>query len=112
MAARFREAMRLMRRREPQAQEDGFRLLLPYAAEHVHELIAEFNAASVDRGIRCWLLELIGRARSPAALPLLVEQLYGDDPALRTWAARGLELLDTKAARRELWKARTNGLAD
>lgn len=86
VAARFQRAMWLMRRRDPQAREDGFHLL------------------------RCWLLELIGRARSEAALPLLAEQLHGQDPSLRTWAAHGLEALDTKAARHELWKARANGL--
>lgn len=99
-----------MRRRDPQAREDGFHLLLPHASEHVDELIAEFAAERDDHGLRCWLLELIGQARSEAALLLLVEQLHGQDPSLRTWAARGLECLDTKAARQELWKARANGL--
>jgi hypothetical protein len=110
MTGRFEQAMRLMRRRDAQAREDGFQLLLPYAAEHVEELLAEFAAVKGDHGLRCWLLELIGHARSSAALPVLVEQLNGDDPALRSWAARGLEQLDTKPARLELWKARTNGL--
>jgi hypothetical protein len=45
--------------------------------------------------VRCWLLELIGEARSPQALPVLVEQLNGDDEALRSWAVRSLEQLDT-----------------
>jgi hypothetical protein len=110
VAARFQRAMWLMRRRDPQAREDGFHLLLPHAAEHVDELIVEFAAERDDHGLRCWLLELIGRARSEAALPLLAEQLHGQDPSLRTWAAHGLEALDTKAARHELWKARANGL--
>jgi hypothetical protein len=110
VTARFQRAMRLMRRRDPQAREDGFRLLLPHAAEHVDELIAEFVAEHDDHGLRCWLLELIGQARSEAALPLLVEQLHGQDPSLRAWAAHGLECLDTKAARQELWKTRANGL--
>ena len=60
----------------------------------------------------CWLLELIGHAWSPPALPMLVEQLNEDHPALRSWAVRGLEKLDTRPARRELWKARTNGLIE
>jgi hypothetical protein len=34
--------MQLMRRHDQQAKEDGFHLLLPCAAEHVDELIAEF----------------------------------------------------------------------
>lgn len=100
-----------MRRRDPQAQEDGFGLLLPYAAEHVDELLAEF-AREDDHGLRCWLLELIGHARSTRTLSTLTRQLYGDDDALRYWAVAGLERLDIEAARRELWKARANGLID
>ncbi|HEX5994468.1 MAG TPA: HEAT repeat domain-containing protein [Jiangellales bacterium] len=112
MTGRFERAMRLMRRHDAQAQEDGFQLLLPHATEHVEELLAEFTAGGNDHGLRCWLLELIGHARSPAALPVLVEHLNGDDPALRSWAARGLKKLDNRPARLELWKARTNGLID
>lgn len=107
---RFQQAMRLMRRRDPQAQEDGFHLLLPHAAQHIDELIAEFAHERDDHGLCCWLLELIGEARSPQALPVLVEQLHGDDEPLREWAARGLEKLDTKPARDHLYRARANGL--
>lgn len=110
VTARFRQAMRLMRKRDPQLKEDGFHLLLPHAAEHVGELIDEFRRERDDVGLRCWLLELLGEARSPEALPVLVEQLHGDDEALRLWAVRGLEKLDTRPARQELWQARTNGL--
>jgi hypothetical protein len=99
-----------MRRHDPQAKEDGFHLLLPHAAQHIDELIAEFVRERDDRGLRCWLLELIGEARSPLAFPVLVEQLNGDDEFLRFWAVRGLEQLDTKPARYELYKARANGL--
>lgn len=106
---RFDRAMRLMRRHDPQAKEDGFHLLLPHATEHVEELVAEF-ARENDHGLRCWLLELIGASRSPSVLPLLVEQLRGDDESLRSWAVRGLELLDTKPAREQLWRARAGGL--
>ncbi|TDE00166.1 HEAT repeat domain-containing protein [Jiangella asiatica] len=102
--------MRLMRRHDPQAREDGFQILLAQAADHVDELMTEFVRERADHGLRCWLLELIGEGRSPAALPLLVEQLQGDDEALRGWAARGLELLDSKPAREQLWQARANGL--
>lgn len=109
---RFRQAMRLMRAHDPQAQEDGFGLLLPHAAEHVDQLIAEFALERTDHGLRCWLLELIGQARSPKALAVLAEQLNGDDEFLRRWAARGLEQLATKAARYELWKARAKGVID
>ncbi|QFU92718.1 hypothetical protein YIM_37805 [Amycolatopsis sp. YIM 10] len=103
--------MRLMRARDPQDREDGFHFLLPHAAEHVDRLIAEFTEERTDHGLRCWLLELIGHARSANALPILTEQLHADDDSLRFWAVRGLEQLDTKPARYELWKARANGLA-
>lgn len=104
--------MWLMRRHGPQAREDGFALLLPHAAEHVDVLMAAFVAEQDDHGLRCWLLELIGEARSPKALALLVEQVHSDDESLRDWALRGLELLDTKEAREQLWRARANGLID
>ena len=109
---RFQQAMQLMRRHDPQAREDGFHLLLPHAAEHIDELIAQFAQERHDHGLRCWLLELIGKARSPQALSVLIEQLHSDDESLRSWAAKGLEQLDTRQARQVLWKARANGLID
>jgi hypothetical protein len=104
--------MWLMRRHNSQTQEDGFGLLLPHAAEHVDELMAEFAREQDDHGLRCWLLELIGEARSPKALALLVEQLHSDDESFRSWAVRGLQRLDTKEAREQLWRARANGLIE
>jgi HEAT repeat protein len=104
----FREAMRMMRRRNPQTAEDGFGMLQPVAHRYVAELMVEF-AAEADHGLRCWLLELIGDARSPEALPLLAAQSRGADEALRRWAVRGLEQLDTKDARRLLWEIRRSG---
>lgn len=99
---RFQRAMRLMRRHNPQDREDGFDLLKPHATEHLEQLIAAFTEERDDHGLRCWLLELIGEARSPEALPILVEQLYSNDESLRGWAVRGLVQLDTKPARAEL----------
>ena len=96
--------MRLMRKHDPQLREDGFHTLLPVAGEHVTELIDEFNAERDDHGLRCWLLELIGEARSPLAFKLLAEQLHSTDESYSLWAARGLEKLDTKEARRLLWQ--------
>ncbi|WP_232430505.1 HEAT repeat domain-containing protein [Salinispora pacifica] len=112
MTKRFERAMWLMHRHDPQAMEDGFGLLLPHAADHLDELIAEFAQERNGHGLRCWLLELIGEARSSQALPLLTEQLYSDDESFRSWAVIGLKRLNTKQARRELWKARCNGLND
>jgi len=61
--------------------------------------------SETDHGLRCWLLELIGEARSPKSLLVLVAQLKSTDPALRSWAARGLQLLGTREARRALYEA-------
>ncbi len=96
--------MRLMRSHSPQRQEDGFHTLLPAASEHLDELLEEFQAERDDHGLRCWLLELIGEARSNKGLPVLVDQLGSPDEALRGWAEHGLRLLDTKEARRILWE--------
>ncbi|MEU7612859.1 HEAT repeat domain-containing protein [Micromonospora sp. NPDC049204] len=109
MVNQFQQAMRLMRSNDAQTQEDGFHQLRPHVAQHLDELIVEFDRET-DHGLRCWLLELIGDARAEQALPVLVDQLHGDDESLRDWAARGLERLDTKQARRELYQARTTGL--
>ena len=108
MDARFRRAMRLMRRHDPQAREDGFQQLLPHASDYLEDLLVEF-AHENDHGLRCWLLELIGEARSPAALPLLTEQVASTDESLRYWAVCGLEKLDTREARQVLYRARANG---
>jgi hypothetical protein len=69
MTREFRAAMRLMRRSDPQQQEDGFHQLLPRAAGHLDELIDEFEREQDDHGLRCRLLELIGAAASPARPP-------------------------------------------
>lgn len=109
MTRRFREAMRLMRSHDPQRQEDGFHQLLPHAADHLGELITQFGQEQDDHGLRCWLLELIGAAQSPDALPVLGAQLDSNDESLRYWAVAGLEKLDTPEVRTLLWRARANG---
>lgn len=108
MANHFDQAMQLMRRHDPQQQEDGFDLLRSHAGEYISELLTEFGRER-DHGLRCWLLELIGETRSERALPLLTEQLDTSDSALHDWAIRGLQKLDTPEARHALYKARTNG---
>ncbi|GLY52598.1 HEAT repeat domain-containing protein [Lentzea sp. NBRC 102530] len=107
MTNHFERAMWLMRRRDPQAREDGFGLLQPHAAEHLGELIAAFRAEE-DHGLRCWLLELVGDARSPEALPILVEHLGHEDESFASWAVTGLRKLDTKEARTALYRHRAN----
>lgn len=100
MADEFARALLLMHRSDPQLAEDGFQRLRAMAGEHVDRLIDEFRREP-DHGKRCWLLELIGEARSPRAVALLAGQLRGDE-SLRYWAERGLRLLDTKDSRAAL----------
>jgi len=66
--------------------------------------MAEFQTEK-DHGLRCWLLELIGEARSEKAFDLLCEQLQSSDESLREWAIRGLRKLNTREARRALFDA-------
>jgi hypothetical protein len=109
MKPSFGEAMRMMRSHDAQRQEDGFHLLRPHAAEYLDELIEQFELEREDHGLRCWLLELIGDAASPRALPLLAAQMGSADASLRDWAAAGLAKLDTREARTLLWRARSSG---
>ncbi len=83
--------------------EEGFSWLRRQAADHVEDLIAAFEAEA-DHGVRCWLLELIGEARSETAFDLLCEQAMANDESLKSWAVRGLDLLGTKAARTFMFK--------
>jgi hypothetical protein len=102
-------ALRSMRSGDPQRKEDGFDFLREHADSYVDQLIAEFEAERDDHGLRCWLLELVAEARSSRALPVFAGQLQADDESLRFWAVRGLEMLDTREAREELYRARANG---
>jgi hypothetical protein len=106
----FKKCMAMMRERDPQTNEDGFHWLLPHAGEHVHELIEEFSLEK-DHGLRCWLLELIGSAKSPVAFEFLAEQIRSADEGFRIRAIRGLKNLGTKEARTLLWQARSFTLA-
>lgn len=98
-----------MRGKDPQARESGFDFLREHADAYADELIAEFAAEHDDEGLRCWLLELIGEARSEKALTTLTEQLESTNESLRFWAVRGLEMLDSREAERALDQARANG---
>ena len=100
----YSACLAMMRKHDPQTQEDGFYLLLPRAAEFIEELVEEFGREQ-DHGLRCWLLELIGQARSPKAFVVLREQLSSPDEALRGWAIRGLQRMGTSEARRALFEA-------
>ena len=104
----FAKCMAMMRKRDPQTQEDGFHWLRPHAAEFVEELLAAFHAEQKDHGLRCWLLELIGEARDPRAIPLFAEFLGSGDEQFRSWAVEGLRLLDTSESRRVLFEAKVS----
>jgi len=95
-----------MRKHDPRISEDGFGWLLPHAAEHVHELMDEFAKEKVH-GLQCWILELIGEAKSAEAFDFLAGHLRSGDEAFRYWAMRGLYNLGTKQARSLLWEARS-----
>lgn len=101
----FKNCMAMMRHRDGQTREDGFHRLLPHAGDYVYELIEEYKQES-DLGVRCWLLELIGSAKSPAAVDFLAGELRGPEQRLRHWAVWALKELDTKEARTLLWQAR------
>src|SRR5262245_46899080 len=102
----FRACMKMMRKHNPQIQEDGFHFLLPYASDFVSELLNEFHHET-SHGIKLWILELLGEARSPQTLSLFSEHLRHADESYRTWAAYGLHKLNTKETRRILWEARS-----
>ncbi|MFI7598985.1 HEAT repeat domain-containing protein [Actinoplanes sp. NPDC049681] len=107
VGSEFERALRLMRRHDPQLAEDGFQRLSEIAGAYVDQLIVEFGRET-DHRLRCWLLELLGQARSPRSFEVLVAQLQGEDEDLRDWAERGLRLLDTKESRRVLWQYEQN----
>jgi hypothetical protein len=102
----FKKCLAMMRQRDPQIQEEGFHWLLSHAGDYVPELIEEFGKEKAP-GLRCWLLELIGSAKSPAAFDVLKEQLRSQDDRLRYWAIWGLKKLGSKDARTLLWQARS-----
>ncbi|MCW2944183.1 MAG: hypothetical protein JWR24_900 [Actinoallomurus sp.] len=105
---RFARASESMRSRDSQLRAHGFDFLREHADAYVDELIVEFKKEQ-NQELRCWFLELISEARSPSALRVLAGQLESDDESLRFWAIRGLEMLDTREARHELYRARSNG---
>jgi hypothetical protein len=105
---RFAQALESMRSQDARLSTRGFDFLREHADAYVDELIAEFAGEENDE-LRCWLLELISEARSPGALRVLAGELESDDESLQFWAIRGLEMLDSRESRHELYVARTNG---
>lgn len=97
-----------MRRHDPQVQEGGFSILVPIALDVLPRLVEAYEGES-DHGIRCWLLELIGLAKSEDALPILAREMRDDDESIRDWTRRGLNELNTKEARTILWRDAQEG---
>ena len=102
----FEGCMKLMRKHDAQLQEEGFHALLPYARKYIDELIDEFHKER-DQGLRYWLLELLGEAKSPKVLPVFEECLQGDDESFWWAAVRGLQALNTKESRKALYEAKS-----
>jgi hypothetical protein len=105
---RFAQALESMRSPDARLRTRGFDFLREHADAYVPELIAAFTGEQ-DEELRCWLLELISEARSPDALRVLAGELESDEESVQFWAVRGLEMLDTREAREELARARSNG---
>jgi hypothetical protein len=98
----LKNCVAMMRSPDGQTREEGFHWILSRANQFIDELLQEFQTET-DHGVRCWLLELIGEAKSERAEALLIEQAKGRDERFRDWAVRGLQKLDTKSARTALW---------
>lgn len=93
--------MTLMRSDRSNQQEQGFNMLLSHAPKFAEDLIAEFRVET-DHGLKCWLLELLGHARSEMAFELFHEQLDASNLSYRDWAVSGLRKLNTKASKKLL----------
>ncbi len=102
---KFETCMRMMRRHNAAEQEEGFALLAPHAHVYLPELLAEFKAETVDHGLRCWLLELIGMAGDPSTIAFFTQELQSNDASFREWARRGLLAIDVAEARTALYEA-------
>src|SRR5262249_38516543 len=80
----FERCLKMMRSSNGSVSEEGFGWLAERATDYLPQFIAAFwdddNAA-----IRPWLMELIGDATSPAALPFLLERLGDEDESIRFW---------------------------
>jgi hypothetical protein len=88
------------------AWESAYFALQKYANTHIEDLISEFRSAT-NPGVRQYLLELIGEARSPKSLPILTEVLQSDEEPLWSWAIYGLRDLKSHEARKVLWEAKS-----
>jgi ribulose 1,5-bisphosphate carboxylase large subunit-like protein len=94
----FKVCMKMLQSNDPQKKEDGSYLLESHASEFLEELMTQFKRAE-NYGIRYWLIYLISKAKSQAAIPFLKEYLFCNEESLRRAAIQGLKDLDTKETR-------------
>jgi hypothetical protein len=94
----FEECLAMMREGNPQVAEAGYGVLAPRVKKLLPRLIAAFETED-GHGTKCWLLQLIGEARSEAAFDCWKREAQSDDGAIRSWAVRGLTKLDTQPSR-------------
>jgi hypothetical protein len=101
------DLLKMMREGNPQVAEDGFHYLRPRAREHVDELLTAL-ATETNHAMQCWLLELIGEAKSDKGFVALCAYAKSADDSLKAWAVQGLVKLNSRQAKTFL---KDNGLA-
>ncbi|WP_460303580.1 HEAT repeat domain-containing protein [Actinocorallia aurea] len=97
----FDRALSRLRDPDPAIRRSGFDFILEHADSYAAPL-AEAFATEHRPDLRLLLIELLAESRSPTTLPLLAAHLTDPDPKIRLWSARGLDALDTPAARQAL----------
>ena len=103
----FSDLLSMMREGNPQVAEDGFQYLRPRAKEHVDELLTALGGET-NHAMQCWLLQLIGEAKSEKGFVALCAYAKSADDSLKSWAVHGLVKLNSKQSRTFL---KENGLA-
>lgn len=99
----LQQCLKMLRHSNPQINEDGYGWLRSRAVELLPQLIAAYEDEQCN-DIRGWLIELIGEAKSPTALPFLLERMNDENESIREWALIGLRHLDTRESRTALWR--------
>ena len=101
----FDRYLQMLHSKNAMIQEEGFYDLAQHAGEYLEELLTAFDTEE-NRGMRSWLLEIIGYAKSPRAFPIFLKYLHSSDDSLRCWAKYGLAKLGTtREGRQLLWEA-------
>jgi hypothetical protein len=88
----FRSCLRRLYSRDPVTYEGAYLEILPRVRQYVPELIAELGHVQ-DAYTRGKLIELLGDAQDPCALPALARELEHSDQNVRQWAVTALTAL-------------------